>query len=161
MFPISYGNPWCAAPGMQDSKASPLFLMHLAVPPSARIDNTWVRLLLCPVFCGYLTRQSNVLPSSPFSPHESEISSPKEEQGSGAAEHSGLRLLGVRVNSLNSKGHLPQWQGSPHAKAHFTGAVSAGESRGILNNLLIWYLKGKGFGLHYVQPGAQNPFKQS
>lgn len=35
---------------------------------------------------------------------------------------------------------------SPHAKAHFTEAVSAGQNRGILNKLLIWYLKRKGFG---------------
>ena len=38
----------------------------LAAPPSVGIDNAWVRLFLCPVFCGYLTWRSNVLPAAPL-----------------------------------------------------------------------------------------------
>lgn len=38
----------------------------LAAHPSVRIDNAWVRLFLCPVFCGCLTDQSNILPAAPL-----------------------------------------------------------------------------------------------
>lgn len=52
-----------------------LFFNPNLVPPSVSIDNIWIRLLLCPVFCGYLAWQSNILFVSPFSPQESEICS--------------------------------------------------------------------------------------
>lgn len=38
----------------------------VAASPSVRIDNARVRLFLWPVFCGYLTWQSNVLPAAPL-----------------------------------------------------------------------------------------------
>lgn len=87
---------------------STLFLNPNPVPTSVRTANTWEGLFLCPYSVGiWHDSQMSFLPAPLALRRVKYVPSAKEEQSSVAAEHSGLCLLGVRVKSLSSKGHLP------------------------------------------------------
>ena len=130
----------------------------LASPLSVRIDNAWVRLFLRPVFCGYLTWQSVVLPAVPLMLIKVKyVPSPNDHCG----------CIFRHMSALDGSEEL-QLQKSPttlirtspcQPSFYWDSPRMRWWERKDFEQFLMWYLKRNDFGFN-VQPGTWSPFKQ-